>query len=159
MITDSLSLITADLDNLEHCSAIIDLINEYRRDPMGGETGLITSDDQLILIDGLKSHPTSLIFLLKKDSAFAGAAICFTGYSTFKMKNLLNIHDFILFKKYRNRGYGTWFMKKIAEKISKLDYCRMTLEVRTDNVTAKKAYLNSGFSPCEHPMEFWVRNF
>ena len=49
-------------------------------------------------------------------------------------------------------------MKKIAEKVFKLGYCKITLEVRADNITAKKTYLKSGFSPCEPPMEFWVCN-
>jgi len=158
MTSSLLSIITADLDNHEHCCAIIDLINEYRCDPMGGEIGLIDGDDWLKLIDGLKSHPTSLVFLLKIDDTIAGMAVCFTRYSTFKMKKLLNIHDFILYKKFRNKGYGSWFMKKIAEKVFKLGYCKITLEVRADNITAKKTYLKSGFSPCEPPMEFWVCN-
>ncbi len=158
MTTNLLSIITADLNNNEHCCAIIGLINEYRCDPMGGEIGLIDGDDGLKLIDGLKSHPNLLVFLLRIDDTIAGMAVCFTGYSTFKMKKLLNIHDFILYKKFRNKGYGTWFLKKIAEKISILGYCKMTLEVRTDNVAAKKVYLKSGFSPCEPPMEFWVYN-
>jgi ribosomal protein S18 acetylase RimI-like enzyme len=88
----------------------------------------------------------------------AGMALCFIGFSTFKTKPLLNIHDFILFNKFRKQGIGTWFLQKIAEQVSMQGFCRLTLEVRTDNQIAKNIYTKTGFSPGTYPMEFWVKD-
>lgn len=158
MKNGSLSIQTADLDDPLHRSVIVELINEYRCDPMGGEIGKISQESERELIEGLRTHPSSVIYFVKSNDTIAGMAVCFIGFSTFKAKRLLNIHDFILFEKFRKLGIGTWFLQKISEDVSKQNYCRLTLEVRTDNHIAKKVYTKSGFTSCESPMEFWVRD-
>lgn len=152
-----LTLKLADLEKDEHSRYIIALVNEYRCDPMGGSLGAIAKDSEQELLHGLRGHPSSVVYFVCHNDTVAGMAVCFVGFSTFKAKRLLNIHDLILFKDYRNKGIGTWFLKRIAEEVSKIGYCKLTLEVRTDNESAKKVYRKAGFSPCHDPMEFWVK--
>jgi GNAT superfamily N-acetyltransferase len=158
MSDDILSIITADLRNPVHCTTIIDLINEYRCDPMGGEIGTISCENERALIDGLKSHPSCIIYFVMLNDAIAGMAVCFIGFSTFRIKRLLNIHDYILFKKFRKQGIGTLGLQKIAELVGMQGFCKLTLEVRMDNIIAKKVYTKSGFSPGTYPMEFWAKD-
>ncbi len=152
-----LSIQIADLANNEHCSYIIALVNEYRCDPMGGSLGEIDKDSEQELLHGLRDHPSSVVYFVRCENTIAGMAVCFTGFSTFRAKRLLNIHDLILFKNYRNKGIGTWFLKRIAQEVARIGYCKLTLEVRTDNTSAKKVYRRAGFSPCADPMEFWIK--
>jgi ribosomal protein S18 acetylase RimI-like enzyme len=158
MRNEELSILIADLNNPTYCKFVVELINEYRCDPMGGEIGKLSSESEQALIEGLRIHPSSIVYFITSNDAIAGMAVCFIGFSTFKARRLLNIHDFILYKKFRKQGIGTWFLQKISEDISKQNYCRLTLEVRTDNYIAKKVYTKSGFASCENPMEFWVRD-
>ncbi|HEX2955515.1 MAG TPA: GNAT family N-acetyltransferase [Chitinispirillaceae bacterium] len=152
-----LTIVTADLTSDEHCSYIIAFVNEYRCDPMGGSLGAIAKDSEQELLDGLRNHPSAVVYFVCLDNAVTGMAVCFIGFSTFKAKRLLNIHDLILFKRYRNKGIGTWFINKIAEEVTNKGYCKLTLEVRTDNESAKIVYRKAGFSPCKNPMEFWIK--
>lgn len=157
MSTNKFTIITADLNNLVHCSYIVNLINEYRCDPMGGEIGVITEESEMRLIEELKIHPSSLIYFARVCDTIIGMAVCFSGFSTFKIKKVLNIHDLILFKEFRKKGLGTRFLNQIAEDVFDKGFCRLTLEVRTDNHIAKKVYTKSGFSTGKYPMEFWVK--
>lgn len=152
-----LTITTADLTNKDHCSYIVALVNEYRCDPMGGNLGVIAKESEQELLHGLRDHPSSVVYFVCYNGTIAGMAVCFIGFSTFKTKRLLNIHDLILFKMFRNKGIGTWFLQQIAAEVSKVGYCKLTLEVRTDNVSAKKVYRKAGFTPCVDPMEFWIK--
>jgi ribosomal protein S18 acetylase RimI-like enzyme len=149
-------LIQGDLSNIKHCSAIISLVNEYRTDPMGGGLRPLTSDCEGLLINGLKDHPAALIILAKSGLEFIGMAVCFWGFSTFQTKKLLNIHDLIVKKSYRNKGFGKLLLQYACEKARLNNCCRLTLEVRSDNSAAMKLYRSVGFKPCDSPMEFWI---
>jgi ribosomal protein S18 acetylase RimI-like enzyme len=152
-----LTIMLADLSNEDHCSYIVAFVNEYRCDPMGGSLGAIAKGSEQELLHGLRDHPASVVYFALLNGAVAGMAVCFTGFSTFKAKRLLNIHDLILFREYRNKGIGTWFLNKIAEEVLQNGYCKLTLEVRVDNESAKKVYRKAGFKPCADPMEFWIK--
>jgi ribosomal protein S18 acetylase RimI-like enzyme len=47
-------------------------------------------------------------------------------------------------------------MKAIEEKARALNCAKITLEVRSDNMYAKRLYTKCGFSAGEVPMEFWT---
>ena len=149
-------IIHGDLNNHAHCSALISLINEYRTDFMGGNLPVLDLISENKLIDGLKNHPASLILFALSEETIIGMAVCFQGFSTFQAAGLLNIHDLIVFKNYRNRGIGRLLLEHACEEARKRNFCRVTLEVRTDNDTARRLYKSVGFKPCENPMEFWI---
>lgn len=153
------SLQLADLGNEEHCKHIIALVNEYRCDSMGGTIGVLSKDGEQRLIDGLRKHPCSVVYFAIYDKSIAGMAVCFIGFSTFKAKRLINIHDIIIYTEFRRKGIASFILQEISSIYAHEEYCKLTLEVRTDNYSAKRLYFNSGLGPCEPPMEFWVKEF
>jgi len=54
--------------------------------------------------DGLRKHPTTLIFLALDRDQPVGIVTCFVGFSTFAARPLVNVHDLHVTKDYRRRG-------------------------------------------------------
>jgi ribosomal protein S18 acetylase RimI-like enzyme len=146
----------ADLHLPAHTAAIVSLINEYRTDPMGGSLPPLRQDLEVNLIEGLRDNPCTLVFLACISSEIIGMAVCFKGFSTFYAKSLLNIHDLIVKKECRELGIGKSLLNAAADFANKNGYCKLTLEVRSDNESAQRLYRAIGFEPCKDPMEFWV---
>ena len=123
---------------------------------MGGNLPLLTPEEESALINGLKNHPVALVLLAMAGEQIVGMTVNFLGFSTFKAKNLLNIHDLIVKRNFRGSGIGRLLLTETARFARELDCCRLTLEVRNDNATAKRLYTSVGFGPCDDPMEFWI---
>lgn len=85
------------------------------------------------------------IYFSEVDRNVIGIAVCFKGFSTYKQKELLNIHDFYLQKNYQGNGIGRLFLEFIEKECKKNNFCRVTLEVYGDNVNAIKLYKKSGY--------------
>lgn len=152
----SVNVMKADFTSKRHVLSIISLVNEYRSDPMGGNLPILTPEAEDALIDGLKNHPVSIVLLALYDEEAVGLIVCFLGFSTFKAKMLLNIHDLIVKKQFRRNGIGKKLLQEAARMARKAECCRLTLEVRSDNQKAKRLYSSAGFGPCDDPMEFWI---
>lgn len=61
-------------------------------------------------------------------------------------KNCINIFNFYIEEKYRNKGFGKLLLKKVIEELkNKADI--LTLQVFKDNISALKLYENLGFKP------------
>lgn len=159
MISEKTVIIHGDLENFKHSTALISLINEYRTDTMGGSLSALDRDSENKLIDGLKNHPAALIlFAVSENDIITGMAICFEGFSTFQAAGLFNVHDLIVYKHYRKRGIGRSLLEYVCNEAQRRKFCRVTLEVRTDNESAKRLYRSVSFRPCESPMEFWINS-
>lgn len=109
------------------------------------------------IISGLKKHTGFLGFFVLADNQFAGLANCNVNFSTFQAKPLINIHDFIVAPECRNNGAGSFLLQGIISYASQNGFCRVNLEVREDNITAKSLYKKNGFSDCVPRMMFWER--
>ncbi|MFY9151246.1 MAG: GNAT family N-acetyltransferase [Prolixibacteraceae bacterium] len=151
-----LSIQKVDLQNEEHCTQVIKLLNDYMNDPMGNNSPM---DKRLAprIISGLKAHSAFLGFFVLAGNQFAGLANCNINFSTFQAKPLINIHDFIVAPKFRNLGAGSFLIRGIVNYASKNEFCRVNLEVREDNITAKLLYRKMGFSDCVPRMMFWEK--
>lgn len=134
----------ADLHQPQHQAAIVALIDAYARDPMGGSQGL-SDAARVALIPGLQQHPTTLIFLAWDGDTPVGIAVCFLGFSTFQARPLLNIHDLAVLPTHRRQGVGRLLLEHVAAKARALNCCKLTLEVRADNLTAQQLYHAVGF--------------
>jgi ribosomal protein S18 acetylase RimI-like enzyme len=145
-------IIEADLDNPEHQRDILAMTLAYARDAMGGGASL-PDEVQRNLICGLKAMPTAHIFLACMDEQPVGIATCFLGFSTFKARPLLNIHDFAVLPEYRKRGIGRRLLEAVTVKAGELGCCKLTLEVVEHNNRAKKIYETAGFTPALGGME------
>ena len=155
----NVTIVDADLARAEHAHALVTMLDAYMRDPMeGGEP----PSDQVKrdLIPGLRAHPACYVFLAYRDNQPVGFSICFLGFSTFNARPLLNIHDIFVDLSVRGRGIGAMLLARIEAKARELNCCRLTLEVRQDNVVARGLYRKIGFDqvvvgPQRVPMEFW----
>jgi ribosomal protein S18 acetylase RimI-like enzyme len=143
-----LQIIVADLHNPLHGEHIVALLDHYAAHPMGQGRPL---DDEIrrSLLPGLQAHPTSLVLLAYRDATPIGAAICFGGFSTFKARPLLNIHDFIIHESARGQGVGKVLLNAVCEEARRRGCCRVTLEVRVTNEPAIELYKRCGFEPGE----------
>ena len=145
-----------NLKDSRHQQAFIELMNIYRNDPMGG-VGTMSEELASKLIDDLKDNPTYIGFLVVADRKYAALANCFTNYSTFKAKPLLNIHDFIVSSEWRGKKVGEFLMNEMATYLKDKGYCRINLEVRHDNPRAMGLYKKMGYNECEPSMYFWEK--
>jgi len=90
--------------------------------------------------------PTAHVFFAFVDgSEPAGLITSFEGFSTFKCKRLLSIHDCAVLPEYRNRGVCKAMLTFVQEFARSRDMCKLTLEVLSNNDVAKRAYTSFGF--------------
>lgn len=141
----SVEIVEADLDRIDHQSAVLALTAAYALDPMGngGPLPPATLDR---LIPGLKNHPTTLIFLAYQKGRPVGLATCFRGFSTFAALPLVNISDLAVLPEHRGTGIGRQLLSAVEQKARDLNCCKVTLEVQENNAIARRAYEQSGFT-------------
>jgi ribosomal protein S18 acetylase RimI-like enzyme len=140
----SIEIIKADLAVVSHGNAIVMLMDEYARDPMGGGKGL-SDYAKTNLISKLREINTAHIIIAFIDRQPAGLVNCFEGFSTFACKPLLNIHDVIVSSDYRGNGLSKLMLSAVEKMAIDLGCCKLTLEVLEGNHIAQKAYRSSGF--------------
>jgi ribosomal protein S18 acetylase RimI-like enzyme len=140
----SIRIVEANLDLSEHREAVLAMVEAYSRDTMGSAKPL-AQDVRARLIPGLRSHPTTLIFLAFEDQQAVGVAVCFIGFSTFAAKPLINIHDCMVLPDFRGRGVGRYLLEAVEAKACELGCCKLTLEVMDNNHRALRAYEAAGF--------------
>ena len=131
------------------------LLDLYARDPMGGGQPLSTAVLQRVCSD-LASRRDAASFIAdwhqgsgpQQDGSVAvGLINCFEGYSTFKAKPLLNIHDIVVHPDYRGRGVAQALLGAAQELAMTRGCCKLTLEVLSGNVVAMRSYDSFGFAP------------
>lgn len=138
-------IVEADYSNEDHRRTIPFLLNEYTKDLLGYHKELPKQVQQDI-VPSLENFPTSLVVLAQHEKQYVGMAICFFGFSTFKVQWLINIHDFTVLKQYRSKGVGKAIIKKIEEIAGEKECCKITLEVQERNTSARKLYQSMGFN-------------
>lgn len=146
-----------DFNNSYHCESYIRLLDHYMKDPMGDAEPL-NAEKQRLLLEKLSVYPTAFILFVLYDKEIIGFSTLFELFSTFKVKPYLYIHDFVIHSDARGKKLGKAMMDRIIDFAQEKDYCKITLEVREDNQTAKKLYTLSGFEPCQPDMYFWSRS-
>lgn len=141
-------IIQADYHNEQHAKDLVMLLNAYALDPMGGGEAL-SEEVQKNLVATIAKRHDFLTLLCYVDDKAAGILNCVEGFSTFKAKPLLNIHDCGVLQEYRGLGISQKLFIE-AENISKeRGYCKLTLEVLEGNIVAQNAYKKLGFSGYE----------
>jgi ribosomal protein S18 acetylase RimI-like enzyme len=142
----------ADLGRSADADALIRVLDAYARDPMG-EGRPLTAETRACLIPALRQVPNALVLLASARHATAarsdaavvvGAAVCFIGFSTFRARGLLNVHDLAVLPQWRGRGVGTRLLRTIETVARRRGYCKVNLEVRTDN-RARQLYERLGY--------------
>jgi GNAT superfamily N-acetyltransferase len=135
----------ADYSNPTHASAIVYLLNEYAKDPMGGGEEL-SDTVKTKLVSEMAKRPIVHVVIAFVNGKPAGLANCIEGFSTFACKPLLNIHDMVVLAEYRGQGISSQLLKKTEDIAKNLGCCKLTLEVLEGNKTAQAAYIANGFA-------------
>jgi ribosomal protein S18 acetylase RimI-like enzyme len=153
------TVVEADLRRAAHRRAFLQMFDSYVRDPM--EAGRpLAPRVRRALVAALLRHPTTHVFVAYCGGAPVGMAVCFTGFSTFAARPLMNIHDIGVARARRGQGVGRRLVEAIAAKARRLGCCKLTLEVRRDNRPARRLYRRVGFAQVTErdgrvPVEFW----
>jgi ribosomal protein S18 acetylase RimI-like enzyme len=149
----------ADFADPAHRAAIVEVLDSYASDPLGGGHPL-PADVRQRLVDGLRDHPTALVLLAFADQRAVGIAVCFLGFSTFQARPLLNIHDLAVVPGSRGSGIGRALLGAAEIRARERGCCRLTLEVQDDNRRARALYQRFGFVDYEvanSPTRFLVK--
>ena len=136
-------IIEADVSLSAHADAMMQLMDEYAIDLLGGQG--LSDYVRANLAAELAKRKAAHIILAFVDAEPAGLVVCLEGFSTFACKPLLNIHDVFVASSYRGRGLSTLLLQKAEEIAIALDCCKLTLEVLEGNHVAQAAYKRFGF--------------
>ena len=93
----------ADYAEPLHAAAIVDLLDQYARDPMGGGKPLSETTRKRLVAE-LDARPNVVTLLAFDGLVPAGLLISFEGFSTFACKPLLNVHDISVQPDHRGKG-------------------------------------------------------
>lgn len=134
----------ADLADARDAESIVTLLNSYAVEPVGGGQPL-SPDVRERLIPALRHLPNVVVLLAIADGAAIGIAVCFVGFSTFRARPLLNIHDLAVLPQHRGKGAGRALLQAAEDHARRQGYCRLTLEVLESNSNARALYGSFGF--------------
>lgn len=138
----------ADLHNPDHANTVVQLLDAYAMDPMGGGEALSTYA-RTNLIAQMQQRPHVHAVLAFVDEAPAGLAICIEGFSSFACRSVLNVHDMVVLRVYRGTGLSQRLLARVEALARARDCCKLTLEVLEGNRVAQRAYRAFGFDGYE----------
>lgn len=137
-----------DLTQAAHARALLELLDHYARDPMGGGTPL-SAEAHEHLVPRLRQRGDFFGFLACSGDRAVGLIHCFEGFSTFAARPLLNVHDIAVHADYRGQGIGKQLLAAAETLARARGCCKLTLEVLSHNHAALHAYRQAGFTPYE----------
>jgi ribosomal protein S18 acetylase RimI-like enzyme len=147
-------------DPLDAADVVL-LTDAYACDPMGGGAPL-PLDVRDKLVEGLAATPGAFSLVARVDGEPAGIANCFTGFSTFAARPLVNVHDLGVLPGFRGRGVGHALLVAIENEAARRGACKVTLEVLSGNAPARALYEKFGFAnyaldPATGSAQFWEK--
>ena len=158
-MTTELAIVSADLDQPAHATAVLALLGHYAQGVMGGGKPL-GDHVQQTLIQQLQQYAEHVILLAFEGEVAIGLAIAFPGFSTFQARPLLNVHDLAVHENARGKGVGTALLTAMEQEARRRGCCKVTLEVRSDNEVAMGLYRKLGFGPSDPSAEamfYWAK--
>ena len=134
----------ADYTDPADAAAIVLLLDAYASDPAGGGEPL-SDFAKANLVRELAARPQAYSILAFDGVHPVGLVNCIEGFSTFKCKPLINVHDVAVLASHRGRGIAEQ-MLTLSETIAReRGAVKMTLEVLSGNVPAVKLYTRIGY--------------
>ncbi len=137
---------------------LIALLDAYAMDPMGGEEPLSPRVRENLCSE-LQQVPGAFSLIAETQGQAVGLANCFTGFSTFQCKPLINIHDLAVLPDYRAQGVGQILLQAVEDVAVERGCCKVTLEVLSGNDAARRAYQKFGFAAYAMSDELGVAEF
>jgi GNAT superfamily N-acetyltransferase len=140
-----LSVELADYADPRDAADIVDLLEAYACDPMGGgeQLGQEVRDE---VVPGLRDTPGAFTLIARIDGQAVGLANCFTAFSTFVAKPLINVHDMTVLADHRGQGIGRALLDAVESEARRRGACKITLEVLSGNERAKALYASLGYA-------------
>ncbi|NBC84369.1 MAG: GNAT family N-acetyltransferase [Bacteroidetes bacterium] len=149
-----IDIIECNFNDAVHLRNLVELINVYITDDMGGGE-IIQGEKKKAFLEGLKNQSNRLILFARYKGEYAGLAVCFVNFGTFAAKPFINIHDFVVHPNHRGKKIGAALMQAVIDQARSKKCAKVNLEVREDNHIARQLYKKFGFSESVPKMNFW----
>jgi len=134
----------ADYGHPSDAAAVVRLLDAYASDPAGGGEPL-SDFVKANLARELAARPQAYSVLAFDGEQPVGLVNCIEGFSSFKCKPLVNVHDVAVLASHRGRGIAEAMLAE-AERIAvERGAVKMTLEVLSGNAPAVKLYRRIGY--------------
>ena len=141
-------VLPADYANPAHAQAIVALLDAYARDSAGGGEPL--SDFACAhLVAELAARPQMFSVLAYAGEQPVGLVNAIEGFSTFKCRPLVNVHDVVVLENQRGRRVGEQMLALVEQIARARGACKLTLEVLEGNQSALRLYQRIGFAGYE----------
>jgi ribosomal protein S18 acetylase RimI-like enzyme len=134
----------ADYSNARDAAAVVQLLDAYAQDPAGGGEAL-SDAVKAALVPELAKRPQAFSVLAFDGDTPVGLVNCIEGFSTFKCKPLVNVHDVSVLASYRGQRIAERMFAVAEQEALRRGAVKFTLEVLSGNQAARKAYLRMGF--------------
>ena len=138
----------ADYANPRHAQVLVELLDAYAQDPMGGAEPLSDFAKQN-LVACLAARPQAfsvLAFASPDENEPMGLINCIEGFSTFACKPLVNVHDVAVLSAYRGQRVAERMFALVETMAQERGACKLTLEVLSGNLGALRLYTRLGFA-------------
>jgi len=141
----TLAIVRADYGNAVHARALVEMLDDYARDPAGG--GAALSDfARANLVGALAARPQAFSVLAFDGARVVGLVNCIEGFSSFACRPLVNVHDLAVAASHRGRRVGEKMLTLVEQIARERGACKITLEVLSGNTSANKLYARVGFA-------------
>jgi ribosomal protein S18 acetylase RimI-like enzyme len=144
----ALQIKRVDYLDARDAQALVFLLDAYAQDPMGGGEALNPEASARLCRD-MARMAGAASFIAWLEGQAVGLINCFEGYSTFKAKPLLNVHDIAVLAGHRGQGVGQALLKAAEDHARLRGCCKLTLEVLSGNAVALSSYKRFGFTQYE----------
>ncbi|HMN92961.1 MAG TPA: GNAT family N-acetyltransferase [Hydrogenophaga sp.] len=135
----------ADYADGSDAAAIVMLLDAYASDPAGGAEALSAYACEN-LVRELAARPQAFSVLAFDGDAPVGLVNCIEGFSTFKCRPLVNVHDVAVLASHRGRGVAEQMLRVAEQEAVRRGAVKMTLEVLSGNRPALRLYERIGYA-------------
>ena len=138
----------ADYSRPRHAHVLVDMLDAYARDPMGGGEPLSEfAKTNLATSLAARSQAFSVLaFEAADEKTPLGLINCIEGFSTFACKPLVNVHDVVVLPAFRGQRVAERMFALVQTIASERGACKLTLEVLSGNLGAMRLYTRLGFA-------------
>lgn len=138
-------IVRACYDDPAHAAALLDLMDQYARDPAGGGEALGEFAREHLIAE-LAARPFIFSVLAFDGNMPVGLVNAIEGFSTFTCRPLVNVHDVVVAARHRGRGIAAQMFAEVEAVARERGACKLTLEVLGGNTSARALYQRLGFA-------------
>jgi ribosomal protein S18 acetylase RimI-like enzyme len=127
------------------------LLNEYSKSEFGASKDVSEFCRRNITKEMRKMCANDVCFsvlaIQNRSGACVGLINCFMAFSTFQCRPIVNVHDVFVVPNCRGMNITGKMMRVVEDEASRRRACKITLEVLSENTSAKRSYQKFGFEP------------